>query len=402
MPRKDSATAAFCRPALARAGRHRALRAPTRSLSWAMRRVELPDFGQARSASPPGTGGRAAPARQAAWSPSRASAVRRSSSPHCEARRGDRPKRMPFADHHVYHARRDLARLRNAGAYRQRAARHHGKGLCAASPGAAPRHSLSAGARGVRRSRAAFMTLLDSVAPDACANDRVISRQVRRRCQHAARAASCAISRRAAVFFTFDRILPRARTRRRLGRRRLYRAQHPLSHRDQRPRARKSPRCLSGKRRSRKSKPFIVEMWDNLGRTDRGIRTSRQIAPSQAPTRASKSPIWRLGDRIIEQGKGILFVSGHFGNWEIMPFAADRIRLRRRPSVSPAEQSRMSIAGWCAQRAKNGRQGSDLARARRAPSASSRCCAAARSIFLLVDQKTKRRCPGPVLRARRR
>jgi KDO2-lipid IV(A) lauroyltransferase len=127
------------------------------------------------------------------------------------------------------------------------------------------------------------------------------------------------------------------------------------------------------------------EMWDNLGRTVAEYAHLDRLSIEGPDPR-----IEIAGLEFIEaaraSGRGIIFISGHFANWEVMPFVAhqlgidggevyrpinnrfvDRWMVRRRIATGPKEQ--------IAKGAQGTRRIFALLRAKKA-------------IFLLADQKT--------------
>lgn len=98
-------------------------------------------------------------------------------------------------------------------------------------------------------------------------------------------------------------------------------------------------------------------------------------------------------DAAIVKGKGVMFVSGHFGNWEVMPIAAMQLHydgaLVYRPPNNPY------VAEYIfRQRAKTG----VIEQISKGPSGTRRIFSLLRKgkcIFLLVDQKTYEGVPAP-------
>lgn len=66
---------------------------------------------------------------------------------------------------------------------------------------------------------------------------------------------------------------------------------------------------------------IIKEMWDNLGRTAAEYAHLDKFRMSGAEPRIEVVNIERV-DNALKTGKSIIFLSGHFANWEIMPIAA--------------------------------------------------------------------------------
>jgi KDO2-lipid IV(A) lauroyltransferase len=95
----------------------------------------------------------------------------------------------------------------------------------------------------------------------------------------------------------------------------------------------------------------------------------------------------------IARGKGVIFVSGHFANWEVMPIAAALLKYRGaivyRPPNNPY------IANWISkQRAKLG-PAEQFAKGARGTRRIFTHLRRGLSIFMLVDQKTYEGLPTP-------
>lgn len=129
----------------------------------------------------------------------------------------------------------------------------------------------------------------------------------------------------------------------------------------------------------------IREMWDNLGRNIAEYAHLGSMTIHGAHPRIAIAGLDHY-ERAAATGKAIIFISAHFANWEVMPFAAaqygveggevyrpvnnpfvDRWLVRQRRANGPKEQ--------IAKGAQGTRRIFTLLRARKA-------------IFMLVDQKT--------------
>ena len=85
-------------------------------------------------------------------------------------------------------------------------------------------------------------------------------------------------------------------------------------------RARENLRAAYPDKSAEEIETIIIEMWDNLG------RTIAEYPHLETFSFRGPNPRIEIGNletavHAIEQGNGILFVSGHFANWEIMPVA---------------------------------------------------------------------------------
>src|SRR3974390_3022651 len=140
------------------------------------------------------------------------------------------------------------------------------------------------------------------------------------------------------------------------------------------------------------TKAIIIKMWDNLGRTIAEYAHHDKLS-SIGPNPRIEIAGMDILERVTATGKGIQFVSGHFANWEVMPFAArqrgfdgavvyrpvnnpyiDRFIVRSRMQNGPPEP--------IAKGAQGTRRIFTLLRS-------------GKSIFLLVDQKTNEGLPVP-------
>ena len=134
------------------------------------------------------------------------------------------------------------------------------------------------------------------------------------------------------------------------------------------------------------------DMWDNLGRTIAEYAHLNRLSIKGSDPRIEIAGLAHA-DAALASGKGILFVSAHFANWEVMPLAAaqyaveggevyrplnnpfvDRWMVRQRAQCGPKEQIAKGPQGT--------RRIFTLLRARKA-------------VFLLVDQKTNEGLPVP-------
>src|SRR5437016_7216857 len=130
---------------------------------------------------------------------------------------------------------------------------------------------------------------------------------------------------------------------------------------------------------------IIREMWDDLGRNIAEYAHLGRLSIRGKTPRIELAGLENY-EKAAATGKGIIFISAHFANWEVMPFAAaqygvegstvyrpvnnpfvDRWLVRQRQANGPKEQ--------IAKGAQGTRRIFTLLRARKA-------------IFMLVDQKT--------------
>ncbi|MFL6688608.1 MAG: lysophospholipid acyltransferase family protein [Alphaproteobacteria bacterium] len=137
---------------------------------------------------------------------------------------------------------------------------------------------------------------------------------------------------------------------------------------------------------------IAVEMWDNLGRTIAEYAHLDKFNFRGADARIEVANL-DTAIRIIEQGKGILFVSGHFANWEIMPIAATEYGLEGALVYRPLNNP--YVDRWMVkQRGKKGPK-EHLGKGAQGTKRIFTLLRACKSIFLLVDQKTSEGVPAP-------
>lgn len=137
---------------------------------------------------------------------------------------------------------------------------------------------------------------------------------------------------------------------------------------------------------------IVRDMWDNLGRTIAEYAHLDKFSFCGTNPRIEVANM-EIADRIVEQGKGILFVSGHFGNWEVMPIAATEYGLEGglvyRPLNNPY------VDRWMVrQRSKKGPK-EHLGKGAEGTKRIFTLLRNNKSIFLLVDQKTSEGVPAP-------
>lgn len=170
-----------------------------------------------------------------------------------------------------------------------------------------------------------------------------------------------------------------------LGRKILYRTR--ISDR-----ARKNLRMAFPDKSDDDMEQIVVEMWDNLGRT---IAEYAHLDKFHFQGRGARIEVANMetGVRTIEQGKGILFVSGHFGNWEIMPIAATEYGLDGALVYRPLNNP--YVDRWMVkQRGIRGPR-EHLGKGAQGTKRIFTLLRACKSIFLLVDQKTSEGVPAP-------
>jgi len=130
---------------------------------------------------------------------------------------------------------------------------------------------------------------------------------------------------------------------------------------------------------------IIREMWDNLGRTIAEYAHLDKLSIKGSQPRVEISGLEHV-EAAMATGKGILFVSGHFANWEVMPFAGAQYGVQGGEVYRPLNNP--FVDRWMVrQRMANG----PTEQIAKGPQGTRRIFSLLRggkAIFLLVDQKT--------------
>ncbi|HEY4115242.1 MAG TPA: lysophospholipid acyltransferase family protein [Rhizomicrobium sp.] len=137
---------------------------------------------------------------------------------------------------------------------------------------------------------------------------------------------------------------------------------------------------------------IIREMWDNLGRTVAEYAHLPKLSMLGEDPRIEVADIEK-GIHVLAQGKGILFVSGHFANWETMPFAAHQYGVEGAVVYRPVNNP--YVDRWMVkQRMTNGPR-EQIAKGAQGTRRIFTLLRANKAVFLLVDQKTNEGVPAP-------
>jgi len=137
---------------------------------------------------------------------------------------------------------------------------------------------------------------------------------------------------------------------------------------------------------------IIREMWDSLGRTVAEYAHLAKLSMLGDDPRIKVANLEKA-NRILEQGRGILFVSGHFANWETMPFAANQYGIEGGVVYRPLNNP--YVDRWMVKlRRTNGPQ-DQISKGAQGTKRIFTLLRANKAIFLLVDQKTNEGVPAP-------
>lgn len=157
-------------------------------------------------------------------------------------------------------------------------------------------------------------------------------------------------------------------------------------------RARRNLKAAFPEKTDAEIESIVIEMWDNLGRTIAEYPHLEKLSINGVDPRITVSDV-EISDAAVASGKGVMFISGHFANWETLPAAATQRgyagALVYRPQNNPI------VNDWVErQRAKAGPK-EQIGKGARGTRRIFYLLRNGRSVFLLVDQKTNEGIPAP-------
>jgi KDO2-lipid IV(A) lauroyltransferase len=155
-------------------------------------------------------------------------------------------------------------------------------------------------------------------------------------------------------------------------------------------RARRNLKAAFPEKSDAEIEAIVLEMWDNLGRTVAEYPHLDKLSIKGTDPRIVIDGT-AISNAAIAAGNGVMFASGHFGNWEIMPAVAMQLgydgALVYRPQNNPY------VDNWVVrQRGKLGPK-EHIGKGARGTRRVFTLLRNAKSIFLLVDQKTNEGIP---------
>ncbi|MBS0279493.1 MAG: lysophospholipid acyltransferase family protein [Proteobacteria bacterium] len=137
---------------------------------------------------------------------------------------------------------------------------------------------------------------------------------------------------------------------------------------------------------------ILLEMWDNLGRTIAEYAHLDKLSLHGADPRLEAAGLDHV-DAALAKGKGVMFVSGHFANWETMAFAASQYGIEGGEVYRPLNNP--YVDRWMVrQRIKNGPR-DQIAKGAQGTRRIFTLLRSNKAIFMLVDQKTNEGLPAP-------
>lgn len=137
---------------------------------------------------------------------------------------------------------------------------------------------------------------------------------------------------------------------------------------------------------------ILYEMWDNLGRA---VAEYPHMAKFSVPGGNPRILIdnMEISDAAVASGRGVLFVSAHFANWELMALAAYQRGYEGGEVYRPVNNP--YVGRWIVnQRRKYGPK-EQISKGAQGTRRIFTLLRRGKSIFLLVDQKTNEGVPAP-------
>ncbi len=157
-------------------------------------------------------------------------------------------------------------------------------------------------------------------------------------------------------------------------------------------RARENLRKAFPERSAEEIETIIIEMWDNLGRTAAEYAHLGKLSMHSRDPRLSVTGT-QYAEPAITAGKGVIFVSGHFANWEVMPFVAAQLGYESGEVYRPLNNP--FVDRWMVQqRIKNGPK-EQIAKGPLGTRRIFTLLRGGKCILLLADQKTNEGLPAP-------
>ncbi|HEY5237501.1 MAG TPA: lysophospholipid acyltransferase family protein [Rhizomicrobium sp.] len=157
-------------------------------------------------------------------------------------------------------------------------------------------------------------------------------------------------------------------------------------------RARDNLRAAYPEKSDAEIETILREMWDNLGRTVGEYAHLEKITLHGPNPRIQLVGV-EIGDAAMASGKGVMFISGHFANWETMPFAAHQHGYESGEVYRPVNNP--YVGNWIVkQRIKCGPK-EQISKGAQGVKRIFTFLRRGKAILLLVDQKTNEGVPAP-------
>ena len=136
---------------------------------------------------------------------------------------------------------------------------------------------------------------------------------------------------------------------------------------------------------SEEREQIIRDMWDNLGRTIAEYAHLQNLSIRGEKPRIEIAGLENYA-RAAAAGKGIIFISAHFANWEVMPFAATQYGVEGSEVYRPVNNP--FVDRWLVRQRQKCGPKEQIAKGAHGTRRIFTLLRAGKAIFMLVDQKT--------------
>ena len=130
---------------------------------------------------------------------------------------------------------------------------------------------------------------------------------------------------------------------------------------------------------------IVREMWDNLGRNVAEYAHLKKLSIGGERPRIELAGLENY-ERAVATGKGIIFISAHFANWEVMPFAAAQYGVDGAEVYRPVNNP--FVDRWLVRQRQRSGPKEQIAKGAQGTRRIFTLLRSGKAVFMLVDQKT--------------
>ncbi len=157
-------------------------------------------------------------------------------------------------------------------------------------------------------------------------------------------------------------------------------------------RARENLRAAFPEKSDAERETIVREMCDNLGRTVAEYAHLGKLSMLGPDPRLSAAHV-EYAQAAVARGKGVMFFSGHFANWEVMPFAAAQVGFEGGEVYRP--QNNPYIDRWLVEQRRANGPKDQIAKGVQGTKRIFTLLRRGKTILLLTDQKTNEGIAAP-------
>ena len=143
---------------------------------------------------------------------------------------------------------------------------------------------------------------------------------------------------------------------------------------------------------ARARETIIGEMWDNLGRTIAEYAHLDRLSIKGQPPRIELAGLEHV-ERALATGRGIIFISAHFANWEVLPIAAMQYGIEGAAVYRPVNNP--FVDGWLVRVRQSNGPKELIAKGAHGTRRIFTLLRGGKAIYMLVDQKTNEGVAAP-------